>query len=291
MNADFKARLDQLIAASGGRIWISSGDRDTATQTALWNEAVAKYGPDEARNWVAPPGHSNHEKGIAADLGGDLDLAHQLAPRFGLTFPMSWEAWHIEPTDARTNPDAYTNPPLGFSPISPTSDTSPTRVDLGNVVQSLLGGPSHSDIFSVNFDPVMQAAASLGQQSQRPPLSPTRTQSPAFTTTTGGPDGIDDFMAKIRSVESSNNYGAVNSDSGANGAYQFMDTTWNGYGGYSRAADAPASVQDEHARQLMQTYYHQFGNWDDVAAAWYAGPAGNFQSGEVRSYVAKVRAA
>src|SRR5436305_12328399 len=125
MDAGFKSRLDQLIAASGGRIWMVSGDRDTAEQQQLWDAAVAKYGPDEARNWVAPPGHSNHEKGLAADLGGDLDLAHQLAPRFGLTFPMSWENWHVEPMDARTNPDAYTNPPLGFNPVSPTSDTSP----------------------------------------------------------------------------------------------------------------------------------------------------------------------
>ena len=288
MDAGFKSRLDQLIAASGGRIWMISGDRDTATQQALWDAAVAKYGPDEARNWVAPPGHSNHEKGIAADLGGDLDLAHQLAPKFGLTFPMSWEAWHIEPADARTNPDAYTNPPLGFNPVSATSDTSPTRPDLGSIMQSLLGGPSHSDLFSVDSDPIMQAAMSVNQ-ARRPPLSSARSSSPVFTTSTGGPDGIDDFMARIRGVESSGNYSAVNSESGANGAYQFMDTTWNGYGGYARAADAPPSVQDQRARELMQQYYHQFGNWDDVAAAWYAGPGGNFQSGEVRSYVAKVR--
>ena len=290
MDSGFKSKLDQLIAASGGRIWLVSGDRDTATQTALWNEAVAKYGEDQAANWVAPPGHSNHEKGIAADLGGDLELAHQLAPRFGLNFPMSWEAWHIEPVDARTNPDAYTNPPLGFNAVSPNSDTSSVRPDLAQVISSMMGGPSYSDIFSVNSDPIMQAASALGQQ-QRPSLNPSRSSSPVFTTTTGGPDGIDAFMARLRAVESSGNYAAVNSESGANGAYQFMDTTWNGYGGYARAADAPPSVQDARARELMQTYYHQFGNWDDVAAAWYAGPAGNFQSGEVRGYVAKVRGA
>ncbi len=291
MNSDFEAKLNQLIAASGGRIWLVSGDRDTETQTRLWNEAVAKYGPDEARNWVAPPGHSNHEKGIAADLGGDLDLAHQLAPRFGLSFPMDWEAWHIEPIDARTNPDAYTNPPLGFNPVSSNSDTASVRPDLGAVIQSLLSGPSHSDIFSVDSDPVMQAAMNLGQQSRRPPLSQSRSSSPVFTTSSGGPDGIDDFMARIRRVESdsSGGYIALNTESGASGAYQFMDGTWNGYGGYAKARDAPPELQDQRARELMQTYYHQFGNWDDVAAAWYSGPGGNFQSGEVRAYVAEVR--
>ncbi len=38
--------------------------------------------------------------------------------------------------------------------------------------------------------------------------------------------------------------------SGASGKWQFMPGTWGGYGGYSAAAYAPESVQDERARQV-----------------------------------------
>lgn len=38
--------------------------------------------------------------------------------------------------------------------------------------------------------------------------------------------------------------------SSASGKWQFVRGTWNGYGGYRNAADAPESVQDAKARQL-----------------------------------------
>lgn len=38
--------------------------------------------------------------------------------------------------------------------------------------------------------------------------------------------------------------------SGASGKWQFMYGTWDGYGGYENAADAPEYVQDQKAREV-----------------------------------------
>lgn len=50
--------------------------------------------------------------------------------------------------------------------------------------------------------------------------------------------------------ESHGNPNAVNGSSGASGKWQFMPGTWNNYMGYPTAASAPASVQDQRARQV-----------------------------------------
>ncbi len=95
---------------------IYSGFRSTGQQAQLYQEALRKYGsPEIARMWVAPPGHSNHNHGMAADLsynGVSLSSApprvvqwlHQNAGRFGLKFPLANENWHVEPVETRGGP-------------------------------------------------------------------------------------------------------------------------------------------------------------------------------------------
>jgi len=100
LQEDFAGRLNQMIAASEGRITINSGYRSEERQAELFAAAVQKYGSEAAaRKWVAPPGKSNHNHGLAADLGysGDGEQwAHKNAANFGLNFRMSHEPWHIE---------------------------------------------------------------------------------------------------------------------------------------------------------------------------------------------------
>ncbi len=151
----FAAKIQALVAASGGKVTIKSGFRTVARQTQLWNNALAKYGSVKAaRKWVAPPGKSNHNSGKAVDLGGDLNLAHQLAGRFGLSFPMGHEPWHVEPaghrgdkaahTDPRVAPPAATIAPAATAAATPSEVAGPPSVtgvfaELGDI---LMGGES-----------------------------------------------------------------------------------------------------------------------------------------------------
>lgn len=124
LEPQFQARIAALLQAAGGRVRVISGHRTPEQQQQLWNTAAKMYGPTAADRWVAQPGHSNHEKGIAVDFQGDLALAHRLAPQFGLVAPMQWEDWHFEPVDNQTNPKAYTVAPPGYP--DPTSESAQT---------------------------------------------------------------------------------------------------------------------------------------------------------------------
>jgi secretion/DNA translocation related TadE-like protein len=90
----FVAALSCLFDVVDG-LWIVSGFRTRAEQAALHEQK-----PDLA----APPGSSNHEVGLAADLGypsNDAErAAHALAPSCGLRFPVPYEPWHVEPIAA-----------------------------------------------------------------------------------------------------------------------------------------------------------------------------------------------
>jgi hypothetical protein len=107
LDPTFARQLGDFIKASPG-VSIYSAYRSPQKQAKLWDAALDKYGsPDIARKWVAPPGHSYHGRGQAADLrfaGGDaLKWAHDNASQYGLTFPLGNENWHIEPAGARAS--------------------------------------------------------------------------------------------------------------------------------------------------------------------------------------------
>lgn len=165
LNPQFTQAIEAMIAASGGRLSIESGYRSGAQQAALYQAAVQKYGAAGASKWVAPPGHSNHERGMAVDLSGDISLAHQLAPRFGLVFPMSWEPWHIEPVHARdsSSPQAYTTPPPGEqNPVGDQSlNTRPEFIgaSIANAMSGALSPTDQSSLASAGTDSQSTTAA------------------------------------------------------------------------------------------------------------------------------------
>lgn len=96
----------------------------------------------------------------------------------------------------------------------------------------------------------------------------------------GGGDQIDAIMRTIRARESgggnpAGNYRARTDNwnpntRSASGAYQFLRSTWNNYGGYAHAYLAPAAVQDAKAREMISAILRaNGGNVQAVPGNWF----------------------
>lgn len=73
-----------------------------------------------------------------------------------------------------------------------------------------------------------------------------------------GPGGYDGRYnspapAWVIDQEANGNYARRNCSSGACGKYQVLPSTWDGYGGYSSACDAPPEVQDAWAQEACDS--------------------------------------
>lgn len=100
--------------------------------------------------------------------------------------------------------------------------------------------------------------------------------------TSTGNSILDRLAAAIKKKESSDNYGAVNRQSGASGAYQVMPSNLQGTG---RGWDYEAlgkdvsiqqfmkdkAIQDQIARYKLNQYMQKYGT-AGAAVAWYGGP-------------------
>jgi hypothetical protein len=110
LSTDMSDRLAAMIAEAPDNVKagldIMSGARSIERQQQLWDAS------DKSGKWVARPGGSKHNHGVAADLGWNggrfsaapkevREWVHANAEKYGLTFPMSYEPWHIETAEAR----------------------------------------------------------------------------------------------------------------------------------------------------------------------------------------------
>ena len=99
--------LEAVRSHFGKPVHVTSGYRDITLQGRLWQEAVSKYGsPAEAEKHVAPPGHSQHELGTAADIWIEgvtpqqvADFAQRIATVGGIGIYPDFTHLDIRPRD------------------------------------------------------------------------------------------------------------------------------------------------------------------------------------------------
>ncbi len=84
LHARAAALLNQLLQAVGGQqaLLPVSGYRPRAEQQAIWEDTVRERGESFARTYVARPGCSEHQTGLAIDLGENVPGLDFITPSF-----------------------------------------------------------------------------------------------------------------------------------------------------------------------------------------------------------------
>lgn len=133
--------------AAGFDIVVGSGHRTEAEQAALFAKS------DKTGHTVASAKGSKHVSGEATDLrfmvnGKAVSLgsagtqkatewAHANAAKYGLTFPMSYEKWHVEPVTARNKKAVMPALPGVAAAVSVGQAGAGAAVDIGAIVERL----------------------------------------------------------------------------------------------------------------------------------------------------------
>lgn len=252
MQPGFASSLHQLTSAveqAGGHVTLESGFRSHDQQQTLYNNAVTRYGKANAANWAAPPGESNHEKGLAGDLHGDsrsLSLAHHLAPQFGLSFPLANEAWHVQPVGLATHDNQG-----GPSAVTDNGNNS-ALARVSALINALSGGADSS------VDPGIMAKSpvDLGPSSYDDLFAEAANQY-----------GLDPGLLKaVAKQESGFNPNAA-SPAGAQGIMQFMPGTAKGLG--VNPLDPRSAIFG--AAQMLSGLKQRFGSTQLALAGYNAG--------------------
>lgn len=172
LGPDFTPRLMKFMQDNPHPIGLTSGFRTSDEQADLY---ARKPG------LAAPPGHSNHEKGLAGDLnyyGNNeaRDWAHANADKYGLRFPMLGanggknEPWHVEPADKPTRL-AYAGSPNTASDALPpgagfSGSASPANSSDDTGLGAALSGAG--DWFSKNQNWLVPVLSGLGTMASSP---------------------------------------------------------------------------------------------------------------------------
>lgn len=85
---------------------------------------------------------------------------------------------------------------------------------------------------------------------------------------------LKNFMDSVRTLESGGDPDAVNDRTGAHGYFQIMPNNWEPWSKEAFGTVKPRTPKNQErvAAHKMMDYYNQFGDWESVATAWFAGP-------------------
>lgn len=123
--------------------------------------------------------------------------------------------------------------------------------------------PTQTDVQDVNTEATQSTGdntvSNVQQSSEQAPQTAAAPQ-PETQQTSSSSAGVNSHLEAIKGRESGGDYSAINPSSGAAGAYQFLQPTWDSvaqqldpsYVGVS-PAQAPANVQDQFAQHLYDT--------------------------------------
>lgn len=143
---------------------------------------------------------------------------------------------------------AVTAPPATEAPTTTEAPATTTTVDVAALA-------AFYDAVAATTTTAPPPPPTTARPAPKPTAPPT-TRAPAPPVTQppaqqgSGACGGDLPPCYVMMRESGGNIRAKNPSSSASGKWQFIDSTWAGYGGYSRAMDAPEAVQDAKARAL-----------------------------------------
>lgn len=197
--------LSRMAQAVGTAIYVTSGYRSLAEQQALYARYLA------GGTLAAKPGTSEHESGTAADISPGSSVFGRIASKFGLTFNVPGEPWHIALAGAAGAAGA-----IGamVKQIGKIKFKAPGAFGaLGQGAADLVRGVANS--FIGRLQPSIPGGGGVAAGA----LS--LSQLAALWIKAGGPAGIAQLMAHVAMAESGGDPNARN-PSGASGLWQIL---------------------------------------------------------------------